>query len=297
MFHQLTVRHPEAIPSPALVEVEVGLGFQLEFLRAETFQDWLRLCEKQENEVDQKEVMRFQNDFQVGIVAFATLVVEQEKSEHNNSNKKNCIIPAHNEWFWLDPVLETCCILKPTENILSFFRRETRFPAPLVFLILKYLELPCGKRLLFTSQVGRELDSLKTSMQWSPLFEFGFYSSSPGTYLNQWILQKIQEQIRVVFLNKNTGDLVPQKIQSIRTENHFYLANAHSCTLCDNCWAREWSALKIEGLDEWIEPSFFATQPWVNSTHQYMVKWNKGIQARFYHFCKNWIQPYSVKSG
>jgi hypothetical protein len=71
-----------------------------------------------------------------------------------------------------------------------------------------------------------------------------------------WIVQKIKEQIRVVFLDKNTGDFVPQKIESIRMEHHLW--NSHSCTL-DVITVGP--SLKIEKLDEWIEHPFFATQP------------------------------------
>jgi hypothetical protein len=54
MFHQVIVRYPKLTTYPTLNRV----NFELEFLRAETFQDWVRLCDKQENQVDQKEVMR-----------------------------------------------------------------------------------------------------------------------------------------------------------------------------------------------------------------------------------------------
>jgi hypothetical protein len=286
--HELVIRYPQThCPSVNRVCLE------LELFRAETLQDWIELCQRQTNPVEQKEMMRHQENFCLGICAFATLVIQQGKDKDGFKYKTKCAIPQYNEWFLLDPSLETTGLVKPNSKILDVLQREVFLPETVASLTMKYLEFPLGKRLLYISQIKGQSAELET--YWSSLFCFEFGSSIPEAYIKRWILQKINQQVKVLHLNRITGELVPKKVTKIRIGNHFFKGDSHSCPSCDNPWAVEWVAIKIDNCPVWVQHSSFKTRPWVDPTKQDTVKWNGNRKNRFYHFCSHWVQPYPVK--
>lgn len=279
--HQLLIRQ-----SKAIYPVVNQITFELEFCQVKSLPIWASLLEKHK---DQKEII---NEFRLGVLAFATLVIEGDDA----SKFKACPVPQYNKWVVLNPNLETSFILQPATDLMLFLQGEISFCGNIASLVMSYLEVPLGKRLMYIFEIGGAKD-ITSSCRWSSLFHDEFAAApNPGRCIREWILQKVQQNVIVLFLDRSTGRFVPKRIriQAITVEHHVFIED--SCKSCHNPWAVEWCALKVENLNEWIHHSSFSTEPWMNSTKQFIVKWkpncDAGAKNRFYHFCNRWIQPH-----